>query len=78
MKDCLGLLLLCRNSSADWTGIRQEGSMGGRKAQKKTPECSYIASTLAIRIIQTVKLNLVVVEQRESQRFYDCTARKEF
>lgn len=52
--------------------------MGGKKAQKKTPERPYLASTSANKIIPTVKLKPVVAEQRESQRFYDPTARNEF
>lgn len=62
---------------ADCSGIRQEGSKGG-ESQKKTPESPYLASTSANQIMQTVKLKLVVAGQRESQRFYDPTARKEF
>lgn len=59
-------------------GDKAGGVYGGKKAQKKTPEWPYLASTLANKIIPTVKLKPVVAEQRESQRFYDPTARNEF
>lgn len=70
------MLVVMPELQAHCSGIRQEGSKGG-ESQKKTPESPYLASTSANQIMQTVKLKLVA-GQRESHRFYDPTARKEF